>query len=235
MLSSLGLERAGLLLASGPSITVHVGNSAKPSSSILIILAVTLLAVAPSLLVLLTGFTKIVVVLGLTRNALGLQNIPPNQVVVGLALFLSLFLAAPMISTVDKVAVAPWQHGRINATQAYRAAEVPIRTSLARQTGAAELTMLESATKGKPVAAAKAPLDVLIPAYLLSQLRSAFLIGFIVFIPFLVIDLLVSATLMSMGMMMLPPTLVSLPFKVLLFVLVDGWTLVVHALLASGR
>lgn len=230
-----GLGLTTSLLAAGPSITVNVGAGNKPSSSLLIIVAVTVLAVAPSLLLLLTGFTKIVVVLGLTRNALGLQNIPPNQVLVGLALFLSVFLAAPTIATVNKVAVSPWEHGRINATQAYRAAEAPIRVSLARQTGTAELAMLESATNTKQRSPAQAPLADLIPAYLLSQLRSAFLIGFVVFIPFLVIDLLVSATLMSMGMMMLPPTLVSLPFKLLLFVLVDGWTLVVHALLLSGH
>ncbi len=234
---SVGLLAAALptgLAAAGPSITVKVGGSGRPTDSILIILAVTLLGVAPALLVLLTGFTKIVVVLGLTRNALGLQNIPPNQVLAGLALFLALFLAAPTLGAVNKVAVQPWMHGRITASQALTAAEVPVRTSLLRQTGKPELAMLEQAGHVRPTKLSATPLSALVPAFVLSQLKSAFVIGFVIFIPFLVIDLLVSATLMSMGVVMLPPTLVSLPFKLLLFVLVDGWTLVVHTLLASG-
>lgn len=222
----------GALLASAPSVSVNLG-SGKPSQSVVIILALTLLSVAPSLLILLTGFTRIVIVLSLTRNALGLQGIPPNQVLAGLALFLSLFIMAPTLTQMDHVGLQPYLHGHKTAVQAATAAEGPLRTWMLRQTRTPELTMFIQASHEAPTTLQKLPMTTVIPAFLLSELQSAFTIGFVIFIPFLVIDLVVSSVLMSMGMMMLPPTLVSLPFKILLFVLVDGWTLVVHSLLTS--
>jgi flagellar biosynthetic protein FliP len=203
----------------------------KPSQSITIMIALTLLAVAPSLLILLTSFTRIIIVLSLTRQALGLSNVPPNQLLAGLALFLSLFIMSPVISQVNKDAVQPYMAGKITAQQAYTDAQAPIKDWMLRQTKADDLALFE--TGPKPKSPAQLPMAAVVPAFALSEMRTAFIIGFVVFIPFLVIDLVVSSTLMSLGMMMLPPTLVSLPFKLLLFVLVDGWALVVQSLLAS--
>lgn len=221
------------LIASGSQVTVNLNGSNSPSSTVVVIVAITLLAVAPSLIILMTGFTRIFVVLGLTRNALGLQNVPPNQVLAGLALFLSLFVMAPTIHQVDTQAVQPYTAGKISISQAITKAEGPVKTWMARQTRSTELSMLTQAAHEKATTPDKASFTVLVPAFVLSELKSAFIIGFVIFIPFMVIDLVVSAVLMSMGMFMLPPTLVSLPFKLLLFVLVDGWTLVVHSLLVS--
>jgi flagellar biosynthetic protein FliP len=228
------LAGAHLLAAGSNSITVNLGKSlSKPSESILVILAITLLSVAPSLLILLTGFTRIVIVLSLTRNALGLGTTPPNQVLVGIALFLSLFLMMPTLKQIDHVAVQPYLHGRINATQAYRAAEAPLRTWMLKQTGSEELKVTSSIDNEHPAAPADVSMASLVPAFLLSQMKSAFIIGFVVFVPFLIIDLIVASTMMSMGIVMLPPTLVSLPFKLLLFVMVDGWVLITKSLVVS--
>ena len=218
--------------ASGGTISVSLGGALnKPSQSITIMIALTLLAVAPSLLILLTSFTRIIIVLSLTRQALGLSNVPPNQLLAGLALFLSLFIMSPVISQVNKDAVQPYMAGKITAQQAYTDAQAPIKDWMLRQTKADDLALFE--TGPKPKSPAQLPMAAVVPAFALSEMRTAFIIGFVVFIPFLVIDLVVSSTLMSLGMMMLPPTLVSLPFKLLLFVLVDGWALVVQSLLAS--
>jgi len=222
------------LYAAASSVTLNLGGGLnKPSTSILVLLAVTVLAVAPSMLILLTGFTRIVIVFGLTRNALGLGTTPPNQVIAGLALFLSLFIMAPTLNQMNKVALQPYLHGQETATQAYRAAEVPLKTWLLKQTGKDELAVTTNIDGEHPKTPADTSLAALIPAFLLSQLKSAFTIGFVIFIPFLIIDLVVSATLMSMGVVMLPPTLVSLPFKLLLFVLVNGWVLITHSLVVS--
>lgn len=219
-----------------PAVTLQLGNGlTKPSQSIVVILGLTLLSVVPSLLILLTGFTRIVIVLGLTRQALGLSNVPPNQVIAGLALFLSLFLMAPTLTQMNKVALQPYLHGQDTATQAYQAGEVPLKKWMLKQTRKPELAMMTQVSHEHPSSPEKVSMAALIPAFLLSEIKSAFIIGFVIFIPFLVIDLVVSSTLMSMGMMMLPPTLVSLPFKLLLFVMVDGWTLVVHSLIVSFK
>jgi flagellar biosynthetic protein FliP len=220
------------LAGPSPSVTIDLRGLHSPSTSILVVVALTLLSVAPSLLVLLTGFTRIFIVLGLTRNALGLQSIPPNQVLAGIALFLSLFVMAPVLSQINHDAVQPYLHGKVDATTAIKAAETPLKSWMLRQTRANELALFRSAAHehGSP---ASLPMTTVVPAFVLSEVESAFVIGFVVFIPFMVIDLVVSSVLMSMGMFMLPPTLVSLPFKILLFVLVDGWALVVHTLLSS--
>jgi flagellar biosynthetic protein FliP len=221
------------------SINLDLGPSkdgSVPSQSIVIILLLTLLSVAPALLIMLTSFTRIVVVLSLTRNALGLQAIPPNQVVVGLALFLSLFMMTPTLKTLNETALQPFMHGKIEQGQALKNAEAPIRKFMMKQTRQGELALfIRASGDKKPAKPSDVSMTALIPAYILSELKTAFIIGFIIFVPFLVIDLVVSSSLMSMGMMMLPPVLISLPFKLLLFVMVDGWALVVRALISSFR
>jgi flagellar biosynthesis protein FliP len=201
----------------------------------MIIVLITLLSVAPALLIMLTGFTRIVIVLSLTRNALGLHTIPPNQVIVGLAMFLSFFVMSPTFGEINKDAVQPLLHGQKTQAQAYDSAVTPLRTFMLKQTRKGELAMFSSAANGgqRPAKPEDVGLTALIPAFILSELKTAFIIGFVVFIPFLVIDIVVSSSLMSMGMMMLPPVFVSLPFKLLLFVMVDGWGLIVRSLLKS--
>jgi flagellar biosynthetic protein FliP len=192
------------------------------------------LAVAPALLVMLTSFTRIVIVLSLTRNALGLPAIPPNQVVIGLALFLSLFVMAPTLSKINDQALQPLLDGKLDYSHAYSKAQVPLREFMLGQTRTNELNLFIHASGDKPPASRdQVKMTTLIPAFVLSELKTAFIIGFVIFIPFLIIDLVVSSTLMSMGMFMLPPVLVSLPFKLMLFVMVDGWALVVTSLITS--
>ena len=214
--------------------TVTVNVPGQPSQVLQIILLVTVLGVAPALLLLCTSFTKIVVVLSLTRSALGTPSIPPNQVLVGLALFLSLFVMGPTVDQIQKQAITPYGQGRITTVQAYRAGTGPLQTFMLAHTRDADLALMTKAA-GEPLPKQRADVQLrtLIPAFVLSELRGAFIIGFVIFIPFLVIDVVVSAILMSLGMVMLPPSLVSLPFKLLLFVLVDGWSLIITTLLRS--
>lgn len=205
-----------------------------PGQSVVIILLLTVLAVAPALLMMLTSFTRIVIVLSLTRNALGLQSIPPNQVVVGLALFLSMFVMAPTLTQVNDVGLQPLLKGDKTFEQAWDSAQKPIKDFMLKETRKGELNLFLKASHAKPLKHREdTPLAALIPAFVLSEIKTAFIIGFVVFVPFLIIDLVVSSTLMSMGMFMLPPVLVSLPFKLLLFVMVDGWGLVVQSLVTS--
>jgi flagellar biosynthetic protein FliP len=215
------------------SVSIN-GVNGKPSQSIVIILMMTVISIAPAALMLCTSFTKIIVVLSLTRNALGLQGVPPNQVLVGLALFLSLFIMGPTLSAVNKDGVQPYLHGQLTASQAYDAGVQPLKQFMLKQTRKDDLSSMINASKEKKPASQKdVSMTTLIPAFILSELRAAFIIGFVVFIPFLVIDLVVSSSLMSMGMMMLPPSMISLPFKLLLFVMVDGWGLIAHSLITS--
>lgn len=218
-----------------PTVSVDInGINGTPSSSIVVLLTITLLSVAPSLLLMMTSFTKIFVVLALTRNALGMQGVPPNQVLAGLSLFLSLFIMAPVIGQVNDTAVQPYLDGSLTFSQATEVGADPLREFMLGQTREADLALVTRvAEQPNPETPEEVEMTSLIPAFMLSELRSAFIIGFVVFIPFLVIDLVVSASLMSMGMMMLPPVMVSLPFKLLLFVLVDGWGLIVTALVGS--
>ena len=219
----------------GASISLDLGTEeGKPSQSLLIIILMTLLAVAPALLIMLTSFTRIVIVLSLTRNALGLQGVPPNQVLVGLALFLSMFIMGPTLSKINDQALQPLLKGDMAQGEAYEVAMKPLRSFMMEQTRPDELAMFVAASSNeRPATPADISITSLIPAFILSELKTAFIIGFIIFIPFLVIDMVVSSSLMSMGMMMLPPVLVSLPFKLLLFVMVDGWALVVRSLITS--
>jgi flagellar biosynthesis protein FliP len=181
-----------------------------------------------------TSFTKIFVVLALTRNALGLTGVPPNQILAGLALFLSIFIMSPVLADVNTIGLQPYLDGSLTFTQAVEAGVAPLREFMLGQTREEDLALMtRAADLPNPESPEAVPTLTLIPAFMLSELRSAFVIGFVIFVPFLVIDLVVSSALMAMGMMMLPPVMVSLPFKLLLFVLVDGWGLIVTALVGS--
>ncbi len=216
-------------------ITVDInGIDGTPSASILTLIGITLLSVAPALLLMMSSFTKIFVVLAMTRNALSLPTIPPNQVLSGLALFLSLFIMWPVLTDINTVAVQPYVEGGLTFTDAVALGADPLRTWMLAYTREEDLALMTRfAGFDNPDAAADVPLQTLIPAFMISELRAAFIIGFVIFVPFLVIDLVVAAALMSMGMMMLPPVMISLPFKILLFILVDGWGLILRTLVES--
>jgi flagellar biosynthetic protein FliP len=217
----------------GGGLNVSIGGNS-PSTAVTLILAITLLSIAPSALLLVTSFTKMLVVLSLTRNALGLQSSPPNQVLTGIALFLTIFVMGPVFSDINDMAVQPYLDGTITASQAYDAGEAPLKTFLLDNTRDDELRlMIGLSGEEKPADAQSVSMLTLVPAFVLSELKSAFIIGLVIFIPFLVLDMLVSAALMAMGMMMVPPSVVSLPFKLLLFVIVDGWGLIATALVGS--
>ena len=219
----------------GPGVSVGIyGVDGTPSSSIVVLVAITLLSVAPSLLLMTTSFTKIFVVLTLTRNALGLQGTPPTQVLAGLSLFLSLFVMGPVLGEMNDAGVQPYLHGQVSFSEGLDAAVQPLKGFMLDHTRESDIALMtRAADHANPATKDDVSMTTLMPAFMLSELRSAFIIGFVIFVPFLVIDLVVSSALMSMGMMMLPPVMVSLPFKLLLFVLVDGWTLVVTALVGS--
>lgn len=217
------------------SVTVDLdGLTGKPSTSVTVIIAMTLLSLLPAILLTCTSFTKILVVLGLTRNALGLQQTPPNQVLAGLALFLSLFIMGPVLGDINDAGVQPYLKGDKTSSQAYTDGVKPLKAFMLDQTDDAELQLLTNVAKRDlPKNRDDVSMATLVPAFVLSELKEAFIIGFIVFIPFLVIDIVISGALMALGMMMMPPVMVSLPFKLLLFVLVDGWGLVIKSLVAS--
>lgn len=243
VLSLLALQLAGLLFHSHvfaadplPNVSVNIGDgSEQPSTSALsLLLLITVLSVAPAILVLMTSFTRIVIVLGFVRTSLGTQQMPPNQVLIGLAMFLTFFIMAPTISQVNTVALQPYLKGDITQTEAISKATVPMKKFMFNQTREKDLLLFMEYTKTeKPKSYEDIPITVMVPAYALSELRTSFQMGFMIFIPFLIIDMVVASTLMAMGMMMLPPVMISLPFKILLFVLVDGWYLIVKSLLLS--
>jgi flagellar biosynthetic protein FliP len=225
----------GAQSAADQTIQIDIsGSDGKPSQSVVIILGLTVLALAPSLLIMLTSFTRIIIVLTLTRNALGLQGVPPNQVLTGLALYLSLFIMSPTLSEMNDKGLQPYLDGKISQSQAWDAASDPLKDFMLENTRSAELKLIaDAADEPVPEDPHDVSMTTVIPAFILSELKTAFIIGFVVFIPFIVIDLVVSSVLMSLGMMMLPPVTISLPFKVLLFVMVGGWSLVVQTLLAA--
>jgi len=204
------------------------------SNALQILLLMGGISILPAILFTVTGFTRILIVLSFVRSALGTQNTPPNQALIGIALFLTLFVMAPTISAIKKDAWDPYSQHAISTTQAISRAEEPLRQFMFAQTRSQDLSLFVSLAKIKtPQTRAQIPTYVLIPAFIMSELKTAFEIGFLIFLPFLLIDLIVSSTLMSMGMIMLPPSFISLPFKILLFVLVDGWDLITHSLVAS--
>ena len=204
------------------------------SNAVQILLLLGGLTMIPALLFTVTGFTRILIVLGFIRTAMGTQQSPPNQVLVGIALFLTLFVMAPTITAIKKDAIEPLTHHHISTEVALKDAETPLREFMFRQTRPQDILLFTNlAHNPVPHKRSEVPTEVLVPAFIVSELKTAFQIGFLVFLPFLIIDLIVSSTLMSMGMIMLPPTFISLPFKILLFVLVDGWDLVIKALVQS--
>jgi len=204
------------------------------SSSLQILFVLTVLSLAPALVMMLTSFARIVIVLSFTRHALGTQQIPPNSALVGLALFLTFFTMAPVWQNVNSNALQPYLNNQISYKQAIDTASVPVREFMLRQTNEQDLGLFVSMAKmPRPQGPADIPTYVVVPAFIISELKTAFIMGFVIFVPFLIIDMVVSVTLMSMGMMMLPPIMISLPFKVLLFVMVNGWYLVAKALITS--
>jgi flagellar biosynthetic protein FliP len=225
---------------SQPNINLNINGTnpdgSRPATSLIIMLGLTVLSVAPALLLLCTSFTKIFMVLGITRNALGLTSMPPNQVLAGLALFLSLFIMGPTVSAMNSQGVQPYLKGDKTQSVAFQDGVKPLRDFMWKTTREDEVgLMIKLSGSEKPRNKDDVELTTLIPAFVLSELRAAFIIGFVIFIPFLLIDMVVSASLMSLGMMMLPPVTVALPFKLLLFVLVNGWGLILTALVASYK
>ncbi|HWJ80389.1 MAG TPA: flagellar type III secretion system pore protein FliP [Niallia sp.] len=204
------------------------------STSVQLLLLLTVLSLAPSIIILLTSFTRIVIVLSFVRTALATQQMPPNQVIVGLALFLTFFIMAPTFQEVNEKALTPLFNEEITLDEAYDNAALPLKEFMSKYTRQKDLALFLNYTKAEsPKSIEDIPLTTLVPAFAISELKTAFQIGFMIFIPFLVIDMVVASILMSMGMMMLPPVMISLPFKILLFIMVDGWYLVVKSLLES--
>lgn len=208
-------------------------QNADVSVAVQIVILMTLLTVAPSIVLLMTSFTRIVIVLGFVRTALGVPSAPSNQIIVGLALFLSLFLMGPVIDRINAEAVQPYFAGKITSVEALDKASVPMKEFMLKQTRTRDLEYFLQLGGFGPTSVAQLPMRVIVPAFIVSELQTAFQMGFLLFLPFLVIDFLVSSVLMSLGMMMMPPVMVALPFKLLLFVLVDGWHLVVTSLVQS--
>ncbi|ARU62468.1 flagellar biosynthetic protein FliP [Tumebacillus avium] len=218
-----------------PGIDIGVSTADDPesvSTSLQIIMMLTVLSLAPSILILMTCFTRIVIVLSFVRNALALQQMPPTQVLIGLALFMTLFVMYPTLQQINDDALQPYLNGTMSQTVALEQAATPLKHFMAKQTREQDLKLfLDFRDQPMPATVEEIPISTLVPAYTISELKTAFQIGFMIFIPFLIIDMVVASVLMSMGMMMLPPVMISMPFKILLFVLVDGWYLVVKSLL----
>ncbi|MCW2961064.1 MAG: fliP [Thermoleophilia bacterium] len=219
----------------GVGISIDTGKEGgDTSTAIQVLVVMTILGLAPSILIMMTGFTRILIVLGFVRNALGTPTMPPNQILIGLSLFLTVFVMFPTFKTINDTAVQPYNDKKITQNEALDRAQIPIREFMFRQVDEDDLALfVRLAGDDRPDTRADVPTYVLIPSFLISELKTAFQIGFLIFIPFLIIDMVVASTLMSMGMIMLPPVMISLPFKILLFVLVDGWGLTIESLVRS--
>jgi len=220
-----------------PTITLGMGKADSPekvSTAIQLLLLLTVLSVTPAIILMTTCFTRVVIVLGFIRQALGTQNMPPTQVILGLALFLSFFIMTPTLDAIRVNALTPYMEQKISQEEALTRALAPLRAFMFSQVREEELTLMtEISGQKEPANRDGVPTSTLIPAFMLSELKRAFQMGFMIYIPFLVIDMIVASILMSMGMMMLPPVIISMPFKLLLFVLVDGWNLIVGSLIKS--
>jgi flagellar biosynthetic protein FliP len=220
-----------------PRVNIGISPATKPSDvalSLQILLLLTVVTLAPTLLVLLTSFTRIVIVLSFVRTALGTQQVPPTQVLVGLSLLLTFFVMNPVIQDINKNALQPYLGNKISQSVAVDRAAKPLRAFMFKQTREKDIALFYSLSKEKrPAQQADVPTYLLVPAFVISELKTAFQIGFAIYIPFIVIDMVVASVLLSMGMMMIPPVIISLPFKILIFLLVDGWNLTVAALFAS--
>jgi flagellar biosynthetic protein FliP len=220
-----------------PNVSLNIGGGAdagKASTVIQLLFILTVLSLAPAILLMLTSFTRIVVVLSLLRHALGTQQMPPNQIVIGLALFLTFFIMAPVWQKINQEALKPYYEERITSEEALDLASAPIKSFMLKQTREQDLALfVKISGEKRPEKQSDISLTVLIPAFVISELKTAFQIGFLIYMPFFIIDIVVASILLSMGMMMLPPIMISLPFKLLLFVLVDGWYLIVESLVRS--
>lgn len=218
-----------------PKIGLDIQAADNPKDvalSVQILFILTVISLAPSLLIMLTSFTRVIIVLSFTRSALGTQQMPPNQVLIGLALFITFFIMSPVISDINTNAFQPYVNGQITQEVAFQKALSPVRDFMFKYTRNKDLALfLKLSQINQPINKEDIPTTALIPAFIISELKTAFMIGFFLYIPFLMIDMVVSSTLMSMGMMMLPPVMISMPFKILLFVMVDGWNLIVRALI----
>jgi len=220
-----------------PGIEINwdqTGTRTEVATAIKILLGLTVLSLAPALLIVMTSFTRIIIVLSMLRHAFGMQETPPNTVLISLALFLALFTMMPVLKEINDKAFQPYMQGRVSTDKALNRGMAPLREFMVRQTREQDLALMIEVSKSEQPATLDDISNVqLIPAFMLSELKSAFQIGFIIFLPFLLIDLIVSSILMSMGMLMVPPMMISLPLKVLMFVLIDGWNLVVKSLIGS--
>lgn len=220
-----------------PNVNLGFKTSEKPDdvvNAIKIIMVLTVLTLAPAILIMMTSFTRIIVVLSFLRQAIGTQQMPPNQLLVGLALFLTFFVMSPFLQDINKNAIQPYLAGAIGQSAAFDNALAPLRKFMFAQTRPTDLNLFIKLNRSPaPKTRAEVGTEVLIPAFIISELKTAFQIGFIIYLPFLVIDMVVASALMAMGMMMLPPVVISLPFKIMLFVLVDGWALIVGSMVRS--
>ena len=220
-----------------PSISLGVEEATSPeqvSTALQVVILLTVLTLAPAILIMTTSFTRMAVVLSLLRNALGTQQMPPAQIIVGLSLFLTFFVMAPTFNKIYDTALGPYLDGKMGQSEFLSKAADPMREFMLKQTREKDLGLfMRIAGEKKPLNASEVPLSSLIPAFVISELKTAFEIGFLIYVPFLVIDMVVASVLLSMGMMMLPPVMVSLPFKLMLFVLVDGWYLIIGSLVRS--
>ncbi len=228
------------VFAAPVNFSIDTNGEGDALDSLKLLFTFALIAVAPSLLIMMTSFTRIVIVFSFLRNALGLQQTPPNQVLVGLALFLSLFIMYPVLTEMNNTAIEPFSKGEITQEVALDKVQLPLKVFMLKQTKTADLNLfLSISDKSKTITEINTDqlvglgIEVIAPAFITSELKRAFLIGFLLFLPFLVIDMIVASTLMSMGMVMLPPTTISLPFKLMLFIVVDGWTLIMEMLIKS--
>ena len=238
----LAMAVVGLLPAAAyaqplPGIDLRVNPTDSPTEvvdSVKLLVLLSVLALAPAFIMMVTSFTRIIVVLSLLRGAIGVPMTPPNQVLIGLALFLTVFIMEPVYNQINDSAIKPYMENRITQDQAMEEAYKPLRTFMLKQTREKDLALFVAISKSdRPRSSEDVPISVLAPAYVISELKTAFQIGFLLYVPFLVIDMVVASTLMSMGMFMLPPVMIALPFKLLLFVMVDGWYLVVKSLVES--
>jgi len=216
------------------NLDLQVNGIGTISAPLQVVLLLTLLSFLPAILVTMTSFTRITIIFHFLRQALGTQETPSNQILIGLSLFLTMFIMAPVGARINQLAVEPAMAGKISVTQAMQLGAPPLREFMLKQTRETDLALfLELSKVEKPKTAQELPMTVVIPAYIISELKTGFQMGFFLFVPFLLIDLVVSTTLLSMGMMQLPPAMVSLPFKVLLFVMIDGWNLLVGSIVRS--
>jgi flagellar biosynthetic protein FliP len=228
------LAAVPLHAAAPPDLKLAVDGIGSVSAPLQIVLVLTLLSFLPAAVVIMTSFTRIVIVLHFLRQALGTQEMPPNQVLIGLTVFLTIFVMAPVADQINELAIQPAMAGKVSVGDAVLLATPPMRDFMLKQTRQKDLALfVEISHSPRPAQASDLPMRVVIPAYAISELKTGFQMGFFVFVPFLLIDLVVSTTLLSMGMMQLPPAMISLPFKVLLFVMVDGWNLIITSLVRS--